>query len=181
MIKRFEYMHWTIEFLPVGNDVMINASEMAKPFVKKVDVFLQNEQTQRFINACLKSEDSRFLGIEKAEDLFTSKYQSGVFMHRILALKFAAWLSPAFEVWAFATIDKFMNEIYRKQKEALIEKLMAKQKKQLKKLELLEKYADNADIMEYFSLERAERLAHKKRMLINQKQREQLRLHLGLE
>lgn len=29
-------------------------------------------------------------------------------MHRILALKFAAWLNPAFELWVYATIEKLL-------------------------------------------------------------------------
>ena len=30
-------------------------------------------------------------------------------MHRILALKFAAWLSPSFELWVYITIDRILN------------------------------------------------------------------------
>ncbi len=29
-------------------------------------------------------------------------------MHRVLALKFAAWLSPDFEVWVYSTIEKLL-------------------------------------------------------------------------
>ena len=29
-------------------------------------------------------------------------------MHRILALKFAAWLNPAFEVWVYSTIEQLL-------------------------------------------------------------------------
>lgn len=29
-------------------------------------------------------------------------------MHRILALKFAAWLSPKFELWIYSTIEKLL-------------------------------------------------------------------------
>jgi len=175
----FQYNNTAVEFISTGNDVMVNATEIAKTFDKKVEAFMRNEQTQSFIFECLKSENSRFLGIEKEEDLFTSKQKSGTFMHRILALKFAAWLSPAFEVWVFTTIDKFLNENARLQKEALIEKLSTKQKKDLKKEELLEKYADNADLLEYFELERKESSAHRRRMRLNQNMREQVKLQLG--
>jgi phosphatidylserine/phosphatidylglycerophosphate/cardiolipin synthase-like enzyme len=50
------------------NNMMVNATEMAK------------------------SGNSRFL----EEDLIVSKQKSGTWMHRILALKFAAWLNPEF-------------------------------------------------------------------------------------
>ena len=29
-------------------------------------------------------------------------------MHRILALKFAAWLNPAFELWIYSVIDELL-------------------------------------------------------------------------
>lgn len=29
-------------------------------------------------------------------------------MHRVLALKFAAWLSPDFEVWVYSTIEQLL-------------------------------------------------------------------------
>jgi hypothetical protein len=46
-------------------------------------------------------------------------------MHRILALKFAAWLDPYFEVWVYTTIDKIIFGNYREIKEATVEKLKA--------------------------------------------------------
>lgn len=34
-------------------------------------------------------------------------------MHRILALKFAAWLSPEFEVWVYTTIEQILFGRYK--------------------------------------------------------------------
>jgi hypothetical protein len=94
------------------HNLMINATEMAKIFDKKVEAFMRNENTQTFIQECLKSENSRFLEnfrtgnhILDEGDLIVSKQKSGTWMHRILALKFAAWLSPAFELWVYSTIE----------------------------------------------------------------------------
>ena len=42
-------------------NVKVNATEMGKIFGKKVEAFMRNEDTQNFIQACLKSENSRFL------------------------------------------------------------------------------------------------------------------------
>ena len=139
-------------FLGKEHDMMINATEMAKIFSKKINHFMENESTQKFIEACLnnrnsgyideekngnsrengnieevkpanagflKTENSRFLkegktrnssflGIESEEDLYTSKQKSGTWMHRILALKFAAWLDPDFEVWVYSTIESLL-------------------------------------------------------------------------
>jgi hypothetical protein len=109
------------------HNLMINATEMAKIFDKKVEAFMRNENTQAFIQECLKSENSRFLenvrtgnhicqkpqncgllGIKSKDDLIVSKQKSGTWMHRVLALKFAAWLSPAFELWVYSTIEDIL-------------------------------------------------------------------------
>ena len=90
------------------NKMMVNATEMAKVYDKKVEAFMRNEETKVFISECLKSENSRFIPIEKEEDLVISRQKSGTWMHRILALKFAAWLNPRFELWVYSTIEKLM-------------------------------------------------------------------------
>ena len=90
------------------NGVMVNATEMAKIFGKEVARFMENDSTKNFINSCLKTRNSSFLNVKNVEDLYTSKQKSGTFMHRILALKFAAWLSPDFEVWVYSTIEQLL-------------------------------------------------------------------------
>ena len=94
--------------LEKNNGMMINATEMAKPFGKKVEAFMRNESTIEFVNECLKSENSRFLGIQDESDLIDSRQRSGTWMHRILALKFAAWLNPTFELWVYSTIENLL-------------------------------------------------------------------------
>jgi hypothetical protein len=87
-------------------DMMVNATEMAKIFGRDVPDFTMLKQTKDFISECLKNHNYGFLGdVETEEDLIVSKQKSGTWMHRILALKFAAWLSPAFELWVYAVID----------------------------------------------------------------------------
>jgi hypothetical protein len=90
------------------NGMMINATEMAKVFNETVEHFTRNDGTKLFISECLKNPNMGFLGIENEEDLITSRQKSGTFMHRVLALKFAAWLSPAFELWVYSTIEKLL-------------------------------------------------------------------------
>jgi len=90
------------------NSVMINATEMAKVYGKQVNEFMSNEKTKEFVKEALKNGNSRFLGIEKESDLFYSRQNVGTFMHRVLALKFAAWLNPAFELWVYSTIEKIL-------------------------------------------------------------------------
>jgi hypothetical protein len=70
--------------------------------------FLSNQDTKDFIVECLNNGNSRFLRVEKEEDLVKSSQKSGTWMHRVLALKFAAWLNPAFELWVYRTIDEIL-------------------------------------------------------------------------
>jgi len=103
----FEENEITFQLLK-DNGMMVNATEMAKVFGKEVARFMENDSTKKFIEACLKTRNSSFLNIKTEEDLYVSKQRSGTFMHRILALKFAAWLNPDFEVWVYSTIEKLL-------------------------------------------------------------------------
>jgi hypothetical protein len=53
---------------------------------------MSNETTKKFIESCFKKREFPFFNIEKEEDLYVSRQKYGTFMHRIFALKFAAWL-----------------------------------------------------------------------------------------
>lgn len=146
---QFIYNEQTIDFLPRGNDnLMVNATQMAKIFGKKVENFTRLDDTKNFINECLKNANKRFLGIENEESLIDSRQKSGTWMHRILALKFAAWLDPAFELWVYITIDSILLGHYKEHREATTEKLIAEQKYQLKKQQLIEKYPEFIDFLE---------------------------------
>lgn len=90
------------------NSMLINATEMAKAYGKYPKDFLILDSTKSFINECLKKENSPFILVEKEEDLVTSRQKSGTWMHRVLALKFAAWLNPRFELWVYSTIEKLL-------------------------------------------------------------------------
>lgn len=84
--------------LEKNNGMMVNATEMAKAFNKDLFQFTKSESTKNFIEACLKPANAGLLGIQSEADLITSRQKVGTFMHRVLALKFAAWLSPDFEL-----------------------------------------------------------------------------------
>lgn len=127
-----------IEFSFDNERMMINATEMAKPFGKQVEAFMRNENTQAFVTVCLKNENSRFFsenkpknfglsGVESEEDLIVSRQKSGTWMHRVLALKFAAWLNPAFELWIYMTIENLLFGRYV-QREQSFERTISLQK-----------------------------------------------------
>lgn len=177
-IVQFIYENSEIEF-ELGKNLMVNATEMAKIFGKQVIAFLRNDETKNFISECLKSENSHFLGIKTEEDLFVSKQKSGTWMHRILALKFAAWLNPAFELWVYITIDNLINQHFKDEREALLMKLGAKERKEQKRKELKQLYGHIPQLIEYFELEEEEKEAERRRKKSIAAQVQQLKLELN--
>lgn len=107
-IRYFEGHEITFDFNK-NNLVMINATQMAKPFGKKVNDFMSNEKTKFFIKEILNhNEKLKYINISSKNDLYRSNQKTGTWMHRILALKFAGWLSPAFEIWIYNTIETIL-------------------------------------------------------------------------
>lgn len=94
--------------LSKDNGMMINATEMAKAFDKDLFQFTKSDHVKDFINSCLKPANAGILGITREVDLIISRQKSGTYMHRILALKFAAWLNSDFEVWVYSTIERLL-------------------------------------------------------------------------
>ena len=94
--------------LSKDNGMMINATEMTKVFGKDLFQFSKSDGTKSFIESCLKPANAGLLNIKSEEDLIISRQKSGTFMHRVLALKFAAWLSPDFELWVYLTIERLL-------------------------------------------------------------------------
>lgn len=108
----------TFEFSSDDN-LMVNATEMAKAFNKNVGHFLENESTKLFLEVCLNNRNSDYLGIKNKENLIISRQRSGTYMHRVLALKFASWLDPEFELWVYSTIDQILFGEFHDLKEKL--------------------------------------------------------------
>lgn len=111
---------------------MVNATEMAKIFDTHLPHFMENAGTQKFIESCLNSRNSDYLNVGNKEDLIISKQKSGTWMHRVLALKFAAWLSSDFEVWVYKTIDDILFSRYKQMEENL--KKSAQRKREIEEL-----------------------------------------------
>lgn len=148
-IVHFIYNDQPIDFLQNGNEnVMVNATQMAKIFGKDVFQFTRIDDTKRFISECLKPQNCGLLSLKNESDLIDSRQKSGTWMHRVLALKFAAWLDSAFELWVFSTIDQIILGHYRDLKEATAEKLLAEKELKRKKTELLSKIPELAEIFE---------------------------------
>jgi phage antirepressor YoqD-like protein len=84
---------------------MVNATEMAKPFGKSPYDFLRLDQTKKFIAVLT---DRLASGIPVAV-VNNGGDNYGSWMHQKLALKFAAWLSPEFELWVYDRIEELLK------------------------------------------------------------------------
>lgn len=103
-LKVFTYEDNAITFQLGNGDVMVNLTEMAKPFKALPADFLRLDQTKQFVdvlgeslimgNPIIKTDPGRY---------------GGTWAHQKLALKFAAWLNPRFELWVYDRIEELMR------------------------------------------------------------------------
>ncbi len=128
-IQLFKYDHQQIEFDLMGDEILVNATEMATIFKKKINDFLRLKETKTFIKELEKrqvqdgnsrlernsQEDNNPLESKKLKlvSVVHGGRNNGTWMHRKLALKFAAWLHPAFEVWVYSVIDNLLYSAYK--------------------------------------------------------------------
>lgn len=149
----FIYQDVQIHFL-LGNEkeVMVNATEMAKAFNKRIDHFLKADHVKEFISVL---EFTPFGGNSTPltrEEIIQTKGQNGTYFHKILALKFAAWLDPKFEVWVYSTIEDILFGNYKRHWEAHIKQEQTKEEMDLLKEKLILN-PTSEDVVRYFQLE----------------------------
>lgn len=118
-LQVYTYNNQQVAFNLHGENVMVNATEMAKIFSERPSNFLRLASTKAFIKAFKAVPEVVQLSNETVAemlqpgggdvaDLLHLDHGNGTWMHRVLALKFAAWLNPDFEVWVYQTIDKIL-------------------------------------------------------------------------
>jgi hypothetical protein len=149
----FIYQDTQIHFL-LGNEknVMVNATEMAKAFDRRIDFFLKTDHAKAFIKVLELTPfggSSEFL---KPEEIIQRKNGVATFFHRILALKFAAWLDPKFELWIYSTIENILFGNYKKHWDAHIKQEDAKARMETARKKLLLN-ANQEDVIAYFKAE----------------------------
>lgn len=136
----FLYQETAIHFLvnPLEKNVMVNATEMAKLFGKRLDVFLKAKHTQNFISF-LQKENAELPpnGGSSVNEIITTNFKNGTYMNEVLALKFAAWLDVEFEVWVYKRIQEVIFGNYKKHWDAHARQEEAKIQMQQLKKELL--------------------------------------------
>lgn len=91
-----------------GDSVMVNATEMAKPFGKRTNNWLNNKQTEELI-ACVSAVTGiPATGLVQVRQGGAPEEQ-GTWLHEDLALVFAQWLSPQFYLWCNARVKELLT------------------------------------------------------------------------
>jgi hypothetical protein len=111
IIEKFEQQE--IAFDLFKGDLMVNATEMAKPFGKRLYKFMKTESTKALINALIQDRKSEsnypHLGVVEDQIILTKEGQhGGTYMCEDLALAFAMWLSPQFHVWILKSVREII-------------------------------------------------------------------------
>lgn len=102
----FDYNNHPITFSQKEN-VMVNATQMAKAFGKFPADWLRQKSTNEFVNA-LSSD----MGIPTSSLIQVVKggnNEQGTWMHEEVALEFARWLSPQFAIWCNRQIKQLLT------------------------------------------------------------------------
>jgi hypothetical protein len=107
-IKEFDYQGQNIVFEFEEGISMVNATQMAKLFKKKTFDFLRLKQTKAFIEAFEKRGGNSRHEIVRVVQYGDAKLQ-GTWMNERLALKFAAWLNPYFELWVYDRVHELLT------------------------------------------------------------------------
>lgn len=96
-LQIFNYNDTPVSF-QMGNNLMINASQMAKIFgnEKRPQFWLNNQQTKDYIQVLSKA---RNLALADLVVVKRGGLNSGTWLHEDLAIVFAQWLSPEFYLW----------------------------------------------------------------------------------
>lgn len=108
---QFIYEDTEIHFLvnPDQDNVMVNATEMAKAFGRRTKDFLKTQSTKDFISALERALN----GARSEVKIVDNRGHMGIYFDRRLALDFAAWLDVDFRVWVFSTLDELMFGHYK--------------------------------------------------------------------
>lgn len=104
-LQKFYYKETEITF-DNGDNLMINATEMAKPFGKKVKDWTVNKSTKEFITALESAKGEIPLIESKAGN---PSIGGGTWMHEDVAMEFARWLNPMFAIWCNDRIKELLS------------------------------------------------------------------------
>lgn len=105
-IVKFNYNGVPISFSN-DNGVMVNATQMAKPFGKTSKDWLRTQQTQEFL---VSLSAVRQICLTELVQIKQGGAEQGTWMHEDVALEFARWLSPQFAIWTNDRIKELLTK-----------------------------------------------------------------------
>lgn len=103
----FQYNGSPITF-QIGSNLMVNATQMAKPFGKQPIDWLKTEQSKEFISVFAELKNFSSVDLVRVTKGGNDKKLQGTWMHEDVALEFARWLSPAFAIWCNDRIKELL-------------------------------------------------------------------------
>ncbi len=106
-VVSFSYLNNPIRF-SINGCVMINATNMAKPFKKNPIDFLKTQRAKNFINSFSVMKKIITADLVKVIQGGTPQMQ-GTWMHEDVALEFARWLSSEFAIWCNDRIKEILQ------------------------------------------------------------------------
>lgn len=176
------YQDVKIHFILSNRDnVMINATEMAKAFGKQASDYTKIESTKKFINSLCK--DDHFYEIygvgaevvpsqerkNKLLEVRSTGKNNGTWMNVVLALEFASWLDSDFKVWIYKTTNNILFGHYKHHWDAHIKQENAKDRMEQSKHKLLLD-AKQEDVIAYFEAEKEYKAAKNEKLKAIQSQ-----------
>lgn len=102
----FQYNGSPITFQK-GDSVMVNATEMAKPFGKLAKDWLSNKSTKEFLSTLSSVRTIPLTALVEIKQ--GGNKEQGTWMHEDVAMEFARWLSPAFAIWCNDRIKELLT------------------------------------------------------------------------
>lgn len=106
-IQIFDYNGNGVTFRK-GDSVMVNATEMAKPFGKEAKHWLLNQTTKEFVEELANVRNLTFADLVQVKQ-GSPDNGGGTWLHEDIALEFARWLSPKFAIWCNDRIKELMQ------------------------------------------------------------------------
>jgi phage antirepressor YoqD-like protein len=90
-----------------GENVLVNANDMAAAFGKLPKDFLKNKRTKEFLETL---SSRRKILLTDLVQVKNGGDNPGTWMHEDVAIEFARWLSPDFAIWTNDRIKELMRE-----------------------------------------------------------------------
>lgn len=92
----YSYNGNDISFHSGSNNILVNATEMARPFNKTPKDYLRTQSSQDFIDALSKRQNCPLADLVQ---VVKGGNNAGTWLHEDIALDFAQWLNIDFKLW----------------------------------------------------------------------------------